>query len=129
MALTVLLAKVLGLFLVIVGAAIMLRRRYFLPVFGVYPEQRLVRAVVSMAQLLAGLFLIVMHNVWWPLPAALITIIGWMVVIEAGIYLLLPDDMVSRFIRTFNTAAWYVFGGVLAIAVGAYLAAFGFGWI
>lgn len=33
---TVLLAKVLGLFLTIVGAAIMLRRRFFLPVFGTY---------------------------------------------------------------------------------------------
>jgi hypothetical protein len=129
MALTILLAKVLGLFLIIVGAAIMLRRRYFLPVFGAYPEQRLIRAVVSLAQLLAGLFLVTMHNVWSPLPAAIITIIGWMAMIEAGIYLLLPDDMVTRFIRTFNTEGWYVTGGVLAIAVGAYLAAFGFGWV
>jgi hypothetical protein len=129
MAHTILLAKVLGLFLVIVGAAIMLRRRYFLPVFGAYPEQRLIRAVVSLAQLLAGLFLVTMHSVWSSFPAAIITIIGWMAVIEAGIYLLLPDDMVARFIRTFNTESWYIIGGVLAIAVGAYLATFGFGWV
>ena len=129
MAPTVLLAKVLGLFLIIVGALIMARRRYYLPVFGAYPEQRLIRAVVSLAQLLAGLFLVVMHNVWSPLPAAIITIIGWMVVIEGAIYLVLPDDVVGRFIRTFNTERWYLAGGVLAIVVGAYLAAFGFGWL
>ena len=129
MALTLLLAKVLGIFLIVVGAAILLRRRYFLPVFGSYPEQRLTRAVVSLAQLLAGLFLVVMHNGWSPPAAAIITIIGWLVVIEAGIYLLLPDDVVGRFIGTFNTEGWYIAGGLLSIALGIYLAAFGFGWI
>lgn len=126
---TVLLAKVLGLFLTIVGAAIMLRRHYFLPVFGSYPEQRLTRAVASLAQLLAGLFLVVMHNRWSPLPAAVITTIGWMALIEALIYLLLPDERVARFIGTFSKPSWYVFGGGLAVVTGAYLAAFGFGWL
>ncbi len=51
-----------------------------------------------------------------------------MAVIEATAYLLLPDDLVERFIGTFNTPSWYISGGVLAIAIGIYLAAFGFGW-
>jgi hypothetical protein len=129
MDLTILLAKVFGIFLTIVGAAIILRRRYFLPVFGSYPEQRLTRAVVSLAQLLAGLFLVVMHNRWSPLAAVIITIIGWMALIEALIYLLLPDYLVARFIHTFNKPGWYVFGGGLAMVTGACLAAFGFGWL
>jgi hypothetical protein len=113
---THLLAKVIGPFLVIVGAAIMLRRDYFIEVFGAYPRERLTRAVVSLAELLAGLFLVVAHNVW-------------MAVIEGVAYLLLPDAEVARFIGTFNTPGWYVAGGVLAIVAGAYLAAFGFGLI
>jgi hypothetical protein len=126
---THLLAKAIGPFLVIVGAAIMLRRDYFIEVFGAYPRERLTRVVVSLAELLAGLFLVVAHNVWSPLPAAILTIIGWMAVIEGLVYLLLPDAGVGRFIGTFNTPGWYVAGGVLAIVVGAYLAAFGFGLI
>jgi hypothetical protein len=70
-----------------------------------------------------------MHNGWSPPAAAIITIIGWLVVIEAAIYLLLPDDLVGRFIGTFNTEGWYIAGGLLSIALGIYLAAFGFGWI
>ena len=128
MALTILLAKVIGIVLVMIGAAIMIRRDYFLPVFAAYVEQRLVRATMSMIELLAGVFLVVAHNVWSPWPAALITILGWMAVLEATIYLFLPDGWVAKFIATFNTAGWYVVGGMLAIVVGIYLAGFGFTW-
>jgi hypothetical protein len=125
---TILLAKVIGIVLFLIGAAIVIRRRYFLPIFGAYPEERLVRTTMSMIELLAGVFLVVAHNVWSPMPAAVITLLGWMAVLEATIYLFLPDAWVAKFIATFNTAAWYVVGGSLAIVVGIYLAGFGFAW-
>jgi hypothetical protein len=129
MDLTILLARVIGLFLVIVGAAILLRRRYFLSVFGAYPESRLTRAVVSISEVLAGLFLVVMHNQWSTVSAAIITMIGWLVLFEGLLFLFIPDDLAGRFIATFNTEGWYIVGGVLAIGAGAFLAAFGFGRI
>jgi hypothetical protein len=129
MAPTLLLAKVLGPFLMIVGATIMLRRDYFIEVFGEFPKQRLTRTIVALGELLAGLLLVVAHNVWSPLPAAIVTIVGWLAVIESLAYLLLPDAKIASLIATFNTPGWYVVGGVLAVAVGAYLTAFGFGWI
>jgi tRNA threonylcarbamoyladenosine modification (KEOPS) complex Pcc1 subunit len=126
---TQLLSKVLGIFVVLIGAMIMIRRQYFLSVFAQFVEQRLTRTVISMAEVLGGLFLVIGHNDWSSLPAALVTAIGWMALAEGLIYLLLPDALVDRFIRTFNTEAWYAVGAVLAIVVGAYLAAHGFGWI
>ncbi len=126
---TILLSQVRGLFLIVIGALIILRRDYFLPVFASYTKQRLIRVVVSMAEVLAGLFLVVMHNQWSPLPAAVITLIGWLLLLEGLLFLVLPDDLVGRFMATFNTESWYLAGGLLAIAAGAYLTAFGFGWI
>jgi hypothetical protein len=32
-------------------------------------------------------------------------------------------------LATFNRQGWYIAGGALALAAGAYLAAFGFGWM
>ena len=124
---TVLLSKVLGLCLIVIGAAIILRRHYFLPVFAAYVEQRLLRTVVSMIELAVGLLLVV-NNVWSPLPAAIMTLLGWMAAAEAIAYLFLPDVLVARLIDTFNTATWYILGGGLAIGVGLYIAGFGFGW-
>jgi len=117
----------LGLCLIVIGAAIILRRHYFLPVFAAYVEQRLVRTVASMIELGVGLLLVV-NNVWSPLPAAIITLLGRMAVTEAIAYLFLPDVFIARFIGIFNTAIWCIVGGVLAIGVGLYLAGFGFGW-
>jgi hypothetical protein len=126
MALTIFLAKVIGVVLVVTGAAILIRREYFLRVFAEYVEQRLLRTTMSMIEFLAGMFLVVGHNIWTPLPAAVITMLGWLAVLEATIYLFLPDSWVARFIATFNTPMWYLVGGVLAIVVGIYLAGFGF---
>src|SRR5262245_32088312 len=124
---TILLSKVLGICLVAIGAAIILRRHYFLVAFAAFVEQRLLRVVVSMIELTAGLFLVV-RNAWSPLPAAVITLIGWMAVVEATVYLLLPDTILARLMASFNTVGWYIVGGVLAIGAGLYLAGFGFGW-
>jgi hypothetical protein len=128
MPLTVLLAKVLGIGLVVVSALLVIRRRYFVAVFAGYAEQRLLRAVVSMIELLAGLFLIVAHSVWSPPAAAIISLLGWMAVIEATAYMCLGDAAVGKLIATFNTPAWYLAGGLLGVAAGLYLAGFGFGW-
>ncbi|MDQ8730876.1 hypothetical protein [Bradyrhizobium sp. LHD-71] len=110
------------------GAAIMIRRRYFVPVFGAFVEERLTRVVMSTIELLAGLFLVVAHNVWSSPPAAIISLLGWLAVIEATAYLILPDDLVEKVIGTFNTPAWYLGGGLFAIMIGVYLAGSGFGW-
>jgi hypothetical protein len=87
---TVLLSKAIGLCLIVIGAAIILRRHYFLPVFAGFVEQRLVRTVVSMIELAVGLLLVV-NNAWSPLPAAVMTLLGWMAVAEAVAYLFLKS--------------------------------------
>lgn len=125
---TILLSKVLGVFLIIVGAVILFRRRYFLPVFAAFPRERLIRTVIAFVELLGGLFL-VLNNDWSSVPAAIITLVGWMAVAESVVYLTLPDELVEAFIRTFNTSFWYVVGGALAIVTGGCLAAYGFGLV
>ena len=128
MATTVYLSKVFGISLVIIGAVIMIRRRYFIPAIGAFVRERLVRTITAFIELIAGTFLIVGHNVWSPLPAAIISLLGWIAVIEAIAYLLLPDAVLERAISALNTETVYLVGGLLAIALGTYLTGFGFGW-
>ncbi len=129
MELTILLAKVFGLYLIIGGASIMLRERYFMPVVGAFVEERLTRLVVGILELIAGLFLAVSHTDWSSIPAGVITAFGWVMVIEGTLYLLLPDESVEKLIKAMNSKYWYILGGALAIFLGTYLAGFGFGWL
>jgi uncharacterized membrane protein HdeD (DUF308 family) len=124
---TLLLSKVLGIFLVIVGLAAVLRSRHFAAVAQAFVQERLTRLVLAITELLAGLFLVVTHNDWSSLPAILVTLLGWMAVIEGAAYLLLPDKILKRLVEQFRSPAWYVGGGLVSIVIGAYLAAFGFG--
>ena len=125
---TVLLSQVFGIYLIIVGTTILVRRRYFLPVFAAFVQERLTRAVVSFAEILGALFLIMTHSVWSSLPAGIISALGWIAVVEGTAYLALPDELLDTCIRTFNTPSWYLFGGVLSVAIGVYLTVHGFGF-
>ena len=66
-----------------------------------------------MIELVAGLSLVV-HNVWTPIcrQHSSCGLDGRRR--SGAAYLLLPDALVCRLIGTFNTAGWYIVGGVLA---------------
>ncbi len=124
---TILLARVLGLFLIIIGALVMIRRHYFIEAFAAFAAQRMVRVILAMMMVLAGLFLVISHNDWSSAPAGIISAVGWIVVVEGIVYASLPDERIGRLMVAFNVPAWYLLGGVLAVAVGIYLAGHGFG--
>jgi hypothetical protein len=126
MALSTYLAKVFGLALIVTGAAILLRARYFIDVVASFARERLTRFFISVIELIAGLFLVIGHNVWWPAPAAVITLLGWFAIAEALSYLLLPDRHVARMLTMVNTPTVYYAGGAFAIIIGLYLADYGF---
>lgn len=123
---TIFLSQVLGLFLMIVGSAVLYRKQYMVPVIGEFAEERLTRMIMGILELLGGLFLVLAHTDWSSLPAGIITAIGYLLVIEGTAYLLLPDAAMRWVIRTFNVRMWYHLGGTLAIMLGAYLCAYGF---
>lgn len=124
---TLLLARVLGIFLVIAASAVLIRHRWFMEVFADLPRDGLARMIWSLLELLGGLFLLVAHNDWSSLPAAIITLAGWLTAIEGALLLLLPDPAAKRYIALFSKPAWYIGGAVLGLLAGACLAAFGFG--
>lgn len=126
---TLFLSQVLGLFLIIAGAAVLYRKQYFVPVIGEFVEERLTRMLMGILELLAGLFLVVGHTDWTSLPASIITAIGYLLVIEGTAYLLMPDSAMRWVIRSFNVRMWYHVGGTLAILLGVYLCFFGFALI
>lgn len=71
-------------------------------------------------------FLVTLHTDWSPLPAFVVSLIGWMVLVEGLAYLMLPDTLVEKILYTFNTPGWYICGGLLAMVPSAYLAGYGF---
>ncbi len=125
---TILLSKVLGLFIAITGLVIMVRRQYFISVVGTFIKERMTRLIMSVVELIAALFVMVTHTDFSNLPATIITIVAYVAFVESIIYMALPDKQLQKMIRKFEKPQFYVLGGSFSIIVGLYLAAFGFGF-
>jgi len=125
---TILLSKVLGLFITIVGVVVMVRKEYFIPLISVFVKERFTRLVMSIVELMAGLFLVVIHNDFSSGPATIITLFGYIAVIEGVLYLITPDKTLQTLISKLNNPKMYWFGGLASVIVGLYLANAGFGW-
>jgi len=125
---TILLAKVLGLYMLISGVAIWGRQRFFAPVLGAFAEDRLLRVVIGAIELIAGLFLVNLHNTWGTLPESFISLFGWVLLLEGAFYLVASDATIEKMIGMFKKKAWFMWGGVIAIALGLYLAGYGYGF-
>jgi hypothetical protein len=126
---TMLFAKVLGAFMIIVGLSMVLRRQVMVEVAIRYAEDRPLRIFFAAIELLAGLLLVALHNVWDPTPALIVTLVGWLAVAESTAYLMLPDRLVLPFLRSFANPAIIAASGALAALAGLYLAVVGFGVI
>ncbi len=98
-----------------------------MPIIGAFVEERLTRMLMGLLELTAGLSIVLAHNDWSSFAAGTITTIGYLLVIEGTMYLLLPNKAIGWVVRTFNVKAWYYTGGALSILLGAYLCFFGFG--
>lgn len=125
---TIFLAKALGLILIVLSVIIVIRRQEMIVALAGWTEQRLLRTVIAILEVIAGVFLVVAHNVWSPLPAAVISGIGWLLLLEGIFYVLAPEPLIDGVLKAFNKPAWYLGGGAVAGALGIYLAGFGYAW-
>lgn len=125
---TVFLAKALGVILIVLSAIIVIRRNTMMVAIRGWTEQRLLRMVIAILEVIGGVFLVVAHNVWSPLPAAVISGIGWLLLIEGIFYVIAPEPLIDGVLKAFNKPPVYLVGGGLAAALGVYLAGFGYSW-
>lgn len=121
------LAQLIGLYLLIVGVVVAVRRKSLMPAISELAQNKAIVVMFAFIELAAGLaILLVYPNItmdWM----GIISLVGWMMVIEGILYIALPFKSMQKMIRSFNTPAWYVSGGLLSALLGAYLAAIGFG--
>ncbi len=124
---TILLSRVLGVFIAVVGVAALVRRDALAELVAQFSRDRSFRTMVAAIELLAGLFLVSLHRAWDTAPAFVISLIGWMAVLESSAYLLLPDRAVqARLAPLTKPGAVAAMGGV-ALVLGLWLAGYGFG--
>lgn len=123
------LAKLLGLYLIIVGAVVLVQRRSIMPTMKDLLKNKPLLFSIALIELAAGLAILLNYATVSASLEGIIAVVGWMLLVESIFYLAMPMKMIQKFVQPFNTPTWYVGGGILAIALGVFLAGTGFGLV
>ncbi len=123
---TLFLAKLIGLYALIVCAALAVNGRTAREAWQKMVERFEVIYLVSFIELVLGLLVVLSHNFWYSFPAVIVTIFGWLMVIEAIFYLALPKRITQKAVGWFLRPRCYYPVFLICFIVGLYLTAIGF---
>jgi len=127
MDLTILLAKVMGIYLVIAGVAVLLKQSSIRQAISDFYKNDFLAYLAGAITLIIGLLIVLNHNIWDGTWVTLITIIGWVILLKGAMYLLLSEPVMKKMTRMFDNKSMYGLWGVIVIVVGIYLIYKGFG--
>lgn len=118
---TIILAKIFGLYLLGVGIALMLNPERFTRIYKEMVRNESILLLGAIFALIFGAFIISVHNIWiWDWPV-LITVLGWISLIK-GLMLLFFSDFGQRFAFLYNRpSSFYRAIGIFWTVVGLFL--------
>jgi hypothetical protein len=126
--LTIFLAKLSGLYCIVVALALMARKRSAVATVEALIADPPLLLLVDVIGLAAGLAMILGHNIWsgGALPVV-ITLIGWLMAIRGGVLLMLPHGAMTRVYKALRyEELFYGYMGFTLI-LGLFLTVAGFG--
>jgi hypothetical protein len=122
MDLTHFLARLLGLYCLVISIMMLSRRQAMLAIVTSCIENRALLFLVELIGLAAGLAIVLGHNLWsGGLLALIVTLIGWLTLIRSTILLFLPPEAVGRFIKAVRYEQNYYLFTAIPLVIGLYL--------
>jgi hypothetical protein len=100
---TAFLARLLGLFTLVIAAAILINRRGMIAAMqglSHHPDTLLIAEVIGLG---VGLAIVISHEVWTSLLGLVVTLFGWFILLRALILMLLPPEKIAEL---FALVAW-----------------------
>jgi hypothetical protein len=123
MEVSILVAKIIGLYYVLVGLGLLLNGAYYRKAFSSLVKDSGFMFYGGMMSLLAGFLIVNYHNFWVNDWTVIITVFGWLALIKGALLLLAPN-----FFTGFNSKIFKhsVVLGVFVLLLGLVFGYFGF---
>ena len=127
MDITMLFEQVIGLYLIISGALVITRQEHVVSVGRLFGKEPALRFSMSALMVLGGLFMVLSYRDWSTVATSIITLVGWLVLLKGLVFYFASDSSVQKMLNKFGKGHYYTAWGIIAVALGAYLALLGFG--
>jgi len=119
---SVFLAQVFGLYLVIIGLTVVVRHKSLKQLVDDFIGHKAHVFIVGVLVTIIGLLVVLSHNIWggetW---VTLITVLSWLTLAKGVYYLLTPENKLKEMVKWTNGHGWYIWSGLISIALGIYL--------
>jgi len=125
MELSIFLARVMGIYLLVMSIAMFTRKQQFQEMIELFEKNPTCMTVAMIMTLILGIMIVVSHNVWvmgWPV---VITILGWWMLIKGLLRLFFPK-VISKMISFVQHKSPYLAIGGLCFLLGLFLICKGF---
>jgi hypothetical protein len=124
---TIFLARLIGLFAVLLSLSELVHKQPMVETANALVRDRPLVLLLSMLGLLAGLAMVLAHNVWsgGALPVV-VTLFGWILLIRGALLLFLPPDAVAGLLDFFRFEQLFYFYVGIMLVLGLYLTYAGF---
>jgi hypothetical protein len=124
---TIFLARLIGLFAILLSLSEFVRKQAMVETANALVRDRPLLFILAMLGLLAGLAIVLAHNVWsgGALPVV-VTLFGWILLIRGALLLFLPPEAVAGLIDFFHFEQLFYFYAGITLVLGLYLTYAGF---
>ncbi|MAZ67465.1 hypothetical protein CL652_01695 [bacterium] len=127
MEISLLLAQIMGLYLLLEGLVVLTRRKFVLNIVNDISRHKALMFVTGAMVFILGLLVVLSHNVWEASWRVIPTIIGWAMVVKGVAIFFVPRVVMNKAKKFAKNRNMAVLAGIIAVAVGAYLVYVGFG--
>lgn len=123
---SILIARLIGPVMLAVGIAVLVNGRAFRSIAEDFMASRALMFISGMLAMLAGIAIIVTHNVWIADWRGLITVFGWLTAIGGAFRLIVPQLVVERGRMMMKQSFMPIVAGAIWAAMGLLFCFFGF---
>jgi hypothetical protein len=124
--LSIFLAKTIGLYLVIVSAAFILKANELKPVALDMVRNSSLVMFSGILALIFGILIVVSHNIWVMDWRVIITLLGWLALLKGVMRLFFPEFAMSKMKKCVENNASYTMMMLVTLFIGLVLLYFGF---
>ena len=124
---TLFLARLLGLFTIILAVAIVLNRAGIVAAIERMRRDSATLLIIELIGLAVGLAMVLSHNVWYGgvLPIV-VTLVGWFIFLRAVVLLLLPPETIEKIFELAASPKRANIYGLVSFVIGLFLTIMGF---
>ena len=126
--LTFFLSRLLGLYYLLAALSMFLHKQTYLETVTALIHNSPVMLVVGIFTVIAGLAMVLAHNIWsGGALAVIVTLVGWITLIKGLLFLFLPPDVDAElFLTNLHYQQLFYLYAAISLVLGIYLTFSGF---